>query len=266
LLTGRAQRRRRCCFRARRTRPLPVARGGRRRRAMEWVRAENAKTAAVLESDPRYPRFFKDAFGPRAGPRTGSPRRASSVGRSSIIGRTPITLRGILAAHHTGRVSQVGARVGPRCSTWTRSRPPRRANWFLDGAWICQEPGATPLHGGSVRRRQDAVTFARVRHTAGALRGGRVCVTPRQAVVGLAGDDTLLVAREWSPGELTRSGYPFVVKRLTRGQTADRRPSRCFAVLPTTSVCHRRAFATVRAIARSWSCAQRPTTIGNIVS
>ena len=33
------------------------------------------------------------------------------------------------------------------------------------------------------------------------------------------GDDTLLVSREWNPGELTASGYPYVVKRLERGQT-----------------------------------------------
>ncbi|MGA8326530.1 MAG: prolyl oligopeptidase family serine peptidase, partial [Candidatus Cybelea sp.] len=30
--------------------------------------------------------------------------------------------------------------------------------------------------------------------------------------------DSVLLAREWSPGELTASGYPFVVKRLVRGQ------------------------------------------------
>ena len=30
--------------------------------------------------------------------------------------------------------------------------------------------------------------------------------------------DTLLVAREWSPGDRTTSGYPFIVKRLKRGQ------------------------------------------------
>jgi len=26
-------------------------------------------------------------------------------------------------------------------------------------------------------------------------------------------DDTLLVSREWAPGDLTASGYPFIVKR-----------------------------------------------------
>ena len=31
-------------------------------RAMEWVRAENAKTAAVLENDFRYPGLFKEAL------------------------------------------------------------------------------------------------------------------------------------------------------------------------------------------------------------
>jgi len=31
--------------------------------------------------------------------------------------------------------------------------------------------------------------------------------------------DTILVAREWGPGTMTQSGYPFVIKRLRRGQT-----------------------------------------------
>ena len=33
--------------------------------------------------------------------------------------------------------------------------------------------------------------------------------------------DTLLLAREWKPGEVTRSGYAFVVKRIKRGQPLD---------------------------------------------
>ena len=36
------------------------------------------------------------------------------------------------------------------------------------------------------------------------------------------GQDALLVAREWSPGDLTASGYPFIVKRLQRGQPLSR--------------------------------------------
>jgi prolyl oligopeptidase len=33
--------------------------------------------------------------------------------------------------------------------------------------------------------------------------------------------DTILVAREWGPGTMTNSGYPFVIKRLRRGQSLD---------------------------------------------
>jgi prolyl oligopeptidase len=33
--------------------------------------------------------------------------------------------------------------------------------------------------------------------------------------------DSLLVARDWGPGTMTSSGYPFVVKRLHRGQSLD---------------------------------------------
>ena len=31
-------------------------------RAMDWVRAENAKTAAVLDRDARFPQFYKDTL------------------------------------------------------------------------------------------------------------------------------------------------------------------------------------------------------------
>ena len=34
--------------------------------------------------------------------------------------------------------------------------------------------------------------------------------------------NTLLVAREWTPGEMTNSGYAYVVKRVTRGQPLER--------------------------------------------
>jgi prolyl oligopeptidase len=33
--------------------------------------------------------------------------------------------------------------------------------------------------------------------------------------------DTILIARDWGPGTMTESGYPFVIKRLRRGQSLD---------------------------------------------
>ena len=33
--------------------------------------------------------------------------------------------------------------------------------------------------------------------------------------------DTLLVSRDWGPGTMTKSGYPFVVKEWKRGAPLD---------------------------------------------
>ena len=59
-------------------------------RAMDWVRAENAKTAAVLEKDARYPLLYKEALTiAQAQDRIPQP---SSVGRADLqflAGREP---------------------------------------------------------------------------------------------------------------------------------------------------------------------------------
>src|SRR6185437_1037784 len=45
------------------------------------------------------------------------------------------------------------------------------------------------------------------------------CTLPRgKHRVAWEDKDTLLIATDWSPGDLTSSGYPFIVKRLKRGQ------------------------------------------------
>ena len=56
------------------------------------------------------------------------------------------------------------------------------------------------------------------------------------------GYDTLLVSREWNPGEMTASGYPYIVKRLARGQALGsaveifRGDAKDVSVRPRTSV------------------------------
>jgi prolyl oligopeptidase len=49
------------------------------------------------------------------------------------------------------------------------------------------------------------------------VEGGFYLPDGKQSFAWLDGD-TLLVAREWGPGTMTASGYPFIVKRLRRGQ------------------------------------------------
>ena len=50
--------------------------------------------------------------------------------------------------------------------------------------------------------------------------GGFVLPRSKQSVDWLDAD-TLILARDWGPGTMTASSYPFVVKTLKRGQSLD---------------------------------------------
>jgi prolyl oligopeptidase len=65
---------------------------------------------------------------------------------------------------------------------------------------------------------EDAVTVREFDLDAGRFVDGGFTLPKGKQRVAWEDDDTILVAREWEPGQLTPSGYPFVVKRLTRGQ------------------------------------------------
>jgi prolyl oligopeptidase len=68
---------------------------------------------------------------------------------------------------------------------------------------------------------EDAVTAREFdRAAARFVPGGFVLPHGKQSLAW-QDEGTLLVAREWQAGELTASGYPFVVKRLRRGQPLD---------------------------------------------
>ena len=92
-----------------------------------------------------------------------------------------------------------------------------KANWFWAGA-ECEEPDERRCMLSLSVGGEDAVTLREFD-----LRSGRFVPggfrLPRGKQDSVWQDrDTLLVAREWAPGELTRAGYPFVVKRTRRGQ------------------------------------------------
>ncbi|MEA2784143.1 MAG: prolyl oligopeptidase [Candidatus Eremiobacteraeota bacterium] len=184
-------------------------------RALAWVKAENAKTLSVLQSDPRfanfnatarkigeakdripYPRFFngriynfwQDAAHVRGIWRTTS---AASYASSAPVWRTVLDLDALAKKE--------------------------RKNWVWGGA-DCGSPSRTRCLIDLSEGGEDASTLrefdlARERFVPGGFR------LPRgKQSAAWATDDALLVSREWGPGTLTASGYAFVVKRLERGK------------------------------------------------
>jgi prolyl oligopeptidase len=184
-------------------------------RAMQWVRAENARTEAVLDTDSRYPGLFKDALEiAQARDRIPEPR--------FLGGRVLNRWQDADHVHGIWRRTSLASyqESAPEWTTvldldaLTRSQ---KANWFWGGA-DCEEPAERLCMIRLSDGGEDAVTLREFDLRSARFVDGGFLLPRGKQDTAWQDRDTLLVAREWAPGELTRSGYPFVVKRLRRGQ------------------------------------------------
>jgi prolyl oligopeptidase len=183
--------------------------------ALDWVRAQNARSLAHLEADARY-----------APAREAALKIVQSRDRLALGGirdgylynfwQDGTNVRGLwrrspLAAYAAGRPQWETLLDIDALST------SENANWVFKGT-DC-EPGrgtrclVTLSNGGkdaSVRREFDLATKTFV--------AGGFNLPEAKAATAWKDADTLYVATDWGAGSLTTSGYPFIVKELKRGQ------------------------------------------------
>ena len=182
--------------------------------ALSWVRSQNAKTVAVLEKDPRYVGLYNDA---------------RAIAEASDRIPVPNFLDGAIlnfwqdAEHVRGvwRRTSLESYRNPS-PQWTTVldldalAAVEKANWFLRDI-TCGEPTEHRCMLSLSDGGEDAITVREFdlpsRHF---VSDGFVLPRGKQRTAWV-GENSLLVAREWSPGELTTSGYPFVVKKVRRG-------------------------------------------------
>ena len=184
-------------------------------RAMQWVRAENLKSLGVLEQDPRFATLHAEAL---------------AIAEATDRLPTPAFLGGQIynfwqdATHVRGiwrRTSLADYRnAEPRWQTvldLDALTAAEGSNWFWSGA-DCERPSETRCLIHLSDGGEDAFT-AREFDVASSqfVKDGFQLPKGKQSVAWL-GADELLVARDFGPGTMTTSGYPFVVKRLRRGQ------------------------------------------------
>jgi prolyl oligopeptidase len=185
-------------------------------RAQTWVKAENAKTLGVLQRDPHFAGRYADAL--RIGEATDRiPAPELIGGRIYNFWRDADHVRGIW------RTTTIAAYATPD-PAWTTVldldalAKAEGKNWVWQGA-DCTSPSRTRCliflsDGGA-----DAYTVREFDlATAQFVPGGFSLPTGKQSVAWLD-DDTLLVARAWTPADVTTSGYPYIVKTLARGQS-----------------------------------------------
>ena len=184
-------------------------------RALEWAKGENARSLAVLETDPRY-----------------EPLHQAALKIVDAVDRIPTP--GFLG----GQIYNLWQDAGQVQGLWRRTSLAsyRTASpaWetVLDLDKLSKAEGKVIVWKGAVCRKPDerrcvlelsdgGEDAVEVREfdlpSKSFVAGGFNLPRGKQDVTWLDAD-TLLLAREWGPGTMTESGYPFVVKALGRGQ------------------------------------------------
>ncbi len=183
-------------------------------RAMHWVNEQNARTAAVLERDPRYAGNFADALKVAEDPR----RLAVPSLRGGEIynqWRDETNPRGLL--RRTSVADYLTAT--PHWQTvldFDALGKAEKTGWVSKGL-ECLYPGdrycLVQLSDGG----EDATTNREFDLKQGKfVEGGFVSPHSKQDMTWVD-QDTVLVTRDWGAGTMTSSGYPFVVKVWKRG-------------------------------------------------
>jgi prolyl oligopeptidase len=183
-------------------------------RSMAWVEGQNVKSAKRLESDPRYETFHAEARAIfTAKDRIAMPRfRAGGIDN---FWQDADHVHGIW--RHTTEASYKTA--NPQWTTLLDLDALSKAegkNWIWKGA-NCLKPAQTLClvhlsNGGS-----DAVEDREFDTATGKFVDGGFRFPNGKQNVSWIDHDTLIVSREWTPGEVTTSGYPYVVKIVKRG-------------------------------------------------
>ena len=184
-------------------------------RSMTWVRAENARTLGVLEKDPHFQALYHDAL-TIAEARDRVPFPSFLNGQLYNFWQDSAHVRGLwrrttIASYRT---------ASPKWTTVLDLDSLARAegaNWVWHGA-DCAQPAERRCMLSLSDGGEDAATVREFDlGTRSFVHDGFVIPRGKQRLTWM-GEDTLLVSREWNKGELTASGYPFIVKRVVRGQ------------------------------------------------
>jgi prolyl oligopeptidase len=184
-------------------------------RAITWVKAENAKTLAVLQADPRFAALYAQAL-TIAQAQDRIPAPAIIDGRVYNFWQDNEHVRGIW--RHTSMSDYAGA-----SPAWTTALDldalsrAENANWVWKGA-DCAWPAETHCLVFLSDGGEDADTVREFDLSSATFVKDGFTLPHGKQSAAWEDPDTLLVSREWSPGDLTTAGYPFIVKRLKRGQ------------------------------------------------
>ena len=180
-----------------------------------WIATENAKTTGVLQQDPRYQTLYEQALA-IAEAKDRIPTAHFLAGAVVNFWQDSDHVRGLW--RKTGLADYQAAQP-----SWTTIldidalAAAEKANWVWKGA-ICRHPEEQRCLIVLSDGGEDAATLREFDLSTGDFVVDGFTLPRSKQEVAWAGPDELLSARDWGPGTMTKSGYPFVVKSLKRGQ------------------------------------------------
>jgi len=187
-------------------------------RSMAWVKAENERSAKVLENDPRFASLQASALKVL--------ESKDRLATPEVIGNDVFNIwqdaehvRGILrrttvedyltAEPHWRTVVDYDA-LGKQ----------DKQSWVAKGL-NCLSPGNDLCFIDLSAGGEDAITMREFSLKENSFISDGFALPKSKQSVAWLDRDTLLVARDWGAGTMTKSGYAFVVKMWKRGQTLD---------------------------------------------
>ncbi|HEX5184023.1 MAG TPA: prolyl oligopeptidase family serine peptidase [Allosphingosinicella sp.] len=184
-------------------------------RAMDWVKVHNAKAQAVLEADPRYQAYYNEALD-IAQAKDRIPFGRFIGGQVYNYWQDADHVRGIFRRTSLAdyRKEQPAWQVVLDLDALAASE---KANWVFKGV-NCARPAERRCLIDLSDGGEDAVTVREFDLPSGKFVADGFVLPRGKQRIAWEDENTLLVSREWAPGDLGRTGYPYIVKRLKRGQ------------------------------------------------
>ncbi|HXU99181.1 MAG TPA: prolyl oligopeptidase family serine peptidase [Caulobacteraceae bacterium] len=184
-------------------------------RAMAWVEAHNALTVKRLAADPRYQIFYDQALA-IAGAKDRIPAPSFTHGEIYNFWQDGDHLRGLLRKTTLADYRKASPR-------WTTVLDIDALGKADGKSWVmkdidCLRPVERLCLISLSEGGEDAVEVREFDLETGRFVADGFHLPRGKHRVAWEDASHLLVASEWTPGDLTPSGYPYIVKRLTRGQ------------------------------------------------
>jgi prolyl oligopeptidase len=184
-------------------------------RAMAFVDEQNTRSLKVLEADPHYAALHAEALA-LAEDKDRIPRPDFIDGEVFNFWQDADHVRGLWRATGVSDYGQPTPEWRPVLDLDALSKA-EGGNWVWKGA-TCQRPAEQRCLISLSDGGEDAVTVREFDLSTSRFVDGGFRLPHSKQDVDWIDANTLILARDWGPGTMTASGYPFVVKVLRRGE------------------------------------------------